>query len=48
MLFYMRSRGIKRDEAIHMIVTGFFEPVLERIPLEELRDRAAEAIEGKI
>jgi Fe-S cluster assembly protein SufD len=47
-LFYMLSRGIKRDEAIHMIVTGFFEPVLERIPLEELRDRAAEAIEAKI
>ncbi|HEX5691617.1 MAG TPA: Fe-S cluster assembly protein SufD [Roseiflexaceae bacterium] len=47
-LFYMLSRGIKRDEAIHMIVTGFFEPVIERIPLEELRDRAAEAIEAKI
>jgi Fe-S cluster assembly protein SufD len=47
-LFYMLSRGIKRDEAIHMIVTGFFEPVLDRIPLEELRERAAEVIEAKI
>jgi Fe-S cluster assembly protein SufD len=47
-LFYMLSRGIKRGEAIHMIVTGFFEPVLERIPLEELRERAAEVIENKI
>ena len=47
-LFYMLSRGIKRDEAIHMIVTGFFEPVVERIPLEELRTRLSEAIESKI
>ncbi len=48
MLFYMRSRGIARDEAIHMIVTGFFEPVLDRIPLEELRERVAAVIESKI
>jgi len=47
-LFYMQSRGIKRDEAIHMIVTGFFEPVLDRIRLEELRDRVSAVIESKI
>ena len=47
-LFYMLSRGIKRDEAVHMIVTGFFEPVLDRIPLEELRERVAGLIEAKI
>jgi Fe-S cluster assembly protein SufD len=48
MLFYMGSRGIGREEAIHLIVTGFFEPVLDRVPLEELRDRVAGAIESKI
>lgn len=47
-LFYMLSRGIKRDEAIHMIVTGFFEPVLDRIPIEELRARIGELIESKL
>ncbi|MBK9713591.1 MAG: Fe-S cluster assembly protein SufD [Kouleothrix sp.] len=47
-LFYMLSRGIRRDEAIHMIVMGFFEPVLDRIPLEALRERATATIEGKI
>jgi len=47
-LFYMLSRGIKREEAIHMIVTGFFEPVLDRIPLQELRDRVSAVIESKI
>ncbi len=47
-LFYMLSRGIKRDEAIHMIVMGFFEPVLDRLPLDELRERVNTVIEGKI
>lgn len=47
-LFYMLSRGIRRDEAIHMIVVGFFEPVIERIPVEVLRDRISAAIEAKI
>ncbi len=47
-LFYMLSRGIKREDAIHMIVTGFFEPVLDQIPLEELRERIGAAIEAKI
>lgn len=47
-LFYMRSRGINRDEAIHMIVTGFFEPVLARIPSEEVRERVSAAIESKM
>jgi hypothetical protein len=29
-------------------VTGFFEPVLDRIPLEELRERISVVIESKI
>ena len=32
---------------IHMIVTGFFEPVLDRIPLEELRERVGEVVESQ-
>lgn len=47
-LFYMLSRGIKRADAIQMIVMGFFEPVLERIPLEDLRERVTQVIEEKI
>ncbi|MGQ9547443.1 MAG: Fe-S cluster assembly protein SufD [Roseiflexus sp.] len=47
-LFYMRSRGIPRDEAIHLIVMGFFEPVLDHIPNDALRQRIAEMIEAKI
>lgn len=48
MLFYMRSRGIDREDAVHMIVTGFFEPVIDRIPDEAMRERIGAIIESKI
>ena len=38
-LFYLMVRGIPREEAERIIVQGFFEPVLQRIPLENLRTR---------
>jgi FeS assembly protein SufB len=38
-LFYLMVRGIPREEAERIIVQGFFEPVLQRIPLEKLRVR---------
>lgn len=47
-LFYMLSRGIGREDAIHMIITGFFEPVLDRIPSAEVRERVSAAIEAKL
>ncbi len=37
-------RGIPRDEAERIIVQGFFEPVLQRIPLENLRIRLRRSI----
>lgn len=47
-LFYMQARGINKAEAKRMIVMGFFEPVLELIPLEELREELVGIIERKI
>ncbi|MBX0328501.1 Fe-S cluster assembly protein SufD [Oscillochloris sp. ZM17-4] len=47
-LFYMQARGIKRDEAKRMIVMGFFEPALNRITVEDLRDEITGIIESKI
>jgi Fe-S cluster assembly protein SufD len=43
-LFYLMVRGIARPEAERIIVQGFFEPVLQRIPLENLRIRLRRAI----
>jgi Fe-S cluster assembly protein SufD len=47
-LFYMQSRGIAKDDAIHMIVMGWFEPALNAIPVEDLRETLTTAIEAKI
>src|SRR5579859_7203200 len=43
-LFYLMVRGIHRAEAERIIVQGFFEPVLQRIPLENLRVRLRRSI----
>jgi FeS assembly protein SufD len=43
-LFYLMVRGVPRDEAERIIVQGFFEPVLQRIPLENLRFRLRRSI----
>jgi Fe-S cluster assembly protein SufD len=43
-LFYLMVRGIPLDEAERIIVQGFFEPVLQRIPLEDLRVRLRRSI----
>ena len=46
-LFYLEARGLPPDEARKMVVLGFFEPVLSRIPIEQTREGARFMIEGK-
>lgn len=33
-IFYLMSRGIKEEDAIQMIVSGFIEPIIKELPLE--------------
>ena len=33
-LFYLMSRGLTEDEAMAMIINGFFEPFMKELPLE--------------
>ena len=49
-VFYLMSRGIPRADAVRLIVEGFFQPSLDRLPesLERLRDRLTEAIASKL
>ncbi len=47
-LFYLMSRGLSRQEAEHLLVLGFFDEVLSRVPLEGTRERIREAINRKI
>jgi Fe-S cluster assembly protein SufB len=46
-LFYLEARGLPLDEARRMVVLGFFEPVLSRVPIEQTREGARFMIEGK-
>lgn len=47
-LFYLMSRGLNKEQAEHMIVAGFFEEVLARIPLEGVREKLEAAIGERI
>lgn len=46
--FYLMSRGLSPGDAELMILDGFFEPVLQRIPLADLRTRLGRAIRSKV
>jgi Fe-S cluster assembly protein SufD len=47
-VFYLMSRGLPRPDAVRLVVSGFFAPVLERIPLPAARERLQAAIEARI
>jgi len=46
-IFYLMARGLPHDDAKKLIVVGFFEPVLSRIPIEFAREGAKFIVEGK-
>lgn len=47
-VFYLRSRGIPYREAERLIVEGFFDPIMQRIPFEGVRTRFQDAIMDKM
>ena len=47
-VFYLESRGIPRAEAERLIVTGFFQEVLDRVRLDEVRHNAELAIQEEL
>jgi len=47
-VFYAMSRGLTRMEAMHMIVEGFFGTVLDRIPIESVREALQAAVAEKL
>ena len=46
-IFYLMSRGMSEDEAKKMIIVGFFEPIVERIPIPEVARRIRRIIDLK-
>jgi len=47
-VFYLRSRGIPYEQAERLIVEGFFDPIMQRIPFEGVRSRFQDAILHKM
>jgi Fe-S cluster assembly protein SufD len=47
-LFYLMARGIPAEEARKLVVRGFFNELLGKIPVEELRERLAGTIESRL
>jgi Fe-S cluster assembly protein SufD len=47
-IFYAMTRGYTRQEAIRMIVTGFFQQVFDRIPTESVREALGAAIGRRV
>jgi FeS assembly protein SufD len=46
-LFYLMSRGLSEDDAKKLIIIGFFEPLVERIPVPEITKRIRRIIDLK-
>ena len=44
-LFYLQSRGFSLEDAQNTLVHGFFQPVIDRIALEQVRQQIHEAID---
>jgi Fe-S cluster assembly protein SufD len=47
-VFYLQSRGLPTDIAERIIVEGFFDPIMQRIPFERVRERFQQAILEKM
>ncbi len=47
-VFYLMSRGLSYTDAEKLIIDGFFEPVMQRIPLESVRDELNTSVTRKL
>lgn len=47
-IFYANTRGLRRQEALRMIVLGFFQQAFDRMPVQSVRAALAQAIRGRV
>ncbi|WP_203363032.1 Fe-S cluster assembly protein SufD [Bacillus sp. REN10] len=47
-LYYLMSRGISRQEAERLIIHGFLAPVVDKLPIEGVKQQLTEVIERKV
>ena len=48
MIFYAQSRGFTRQEAIRLIVSGFFQQIFDRVTIENVREALGHAIARRV
>lgn len=47
-LYYLQTRGLDTQSATHLIVEGFYQEVLDRIPDDKIREELKEKLDRKI
>jgi Fe-S cluster assembly protein SufD len=47
-IYYLESRGLRRTDAERLIVEGFFDPIMQRIPFDGVKNRFQRAIIEKM
>ena len=47
-VYYLMSRGITREEAEKLIISGFLAPIVEEVPLENVRKQLELLVERKL
>jgi Fe-S cluster assembly protein SufD len=47
-VFYLRTRGISKADAERLMVRGFLDPVMRKIPVEDVRNAIWKQIDRQI
>lgn len=47
-LFYLMSRGINEGDARRLVIRGFFAEVIQQIPVNSIKERLTERIDGEL
>lgn len=47
-VFYLMSRGLRRQEALHLLVVGFLDEIVGRMPLDSFREEVSGIIDRKM
>ena len=46
-LYYLQSRGLSKLRAERLLIKGFFQEVIDRLPIGEISDRVSEVVFGR-
>ena len=47
-LYYLESRGLSKQDAMHLVTYGYFLPVLEFITVDSLKERFSQVLKDKV